>query len=87
MTAIRVFVALACVVCFTGNAARTDEPKKPEKQQLALFTVPDKSGVDEIVERLRERGFKRVGRVPLFSAIFVWGTSEELRDVILLLGT
>lgn len=85
MSAIRVFLAVLSVVLFAGSAARSDEPTKAAKERLAFFDAP--VGADEIAALLRERGIKHVARVPLFSAIFVWGTDEEILNVITLIST
>ena len=78
MIAIRAFVAVICVALFAGSTARPDEPKKPEEKVFAFIPVVV-IGKQETAARLRDTfGFTHVTPVPLFSAVFVWDTPQEV---------
>lgn len=75
----RALVAAVCVVLFAGAPARADG-EKPQPEQFAVLPVVG-IAPDEAVAVVQKLGHTKVVRVPLFRAVLVWGTDEELADV------
>lgn len=96
MFANRVLVAVACCVLLASAPARADEPKpmvppklpafkpaeEPTPKKLGVIRIP---GLDagEVVTAFKELLPPDIGiaRFPLFNALVVWGTDEEIANV------
>lgn len=82
MVANRVLVIAVCCVLFTSTPACADDEKQPEPEKFAVIGFPG-IDADELVDLAKKRlGHTKIVRIPLFNSVLVWGTHEELLDVL-----
>jgi hypothetical protein len=84
MVANRVLAAL-CVVLFASATAGADDQRPTGPERLAVIPT---QGIDpdEAVDKVKSLlGHKGVMRIPLLPAVLVWGTEEDVRDLLFLL--
>lgn len=71
----RVRAVAICGILFAGAPVRAGDGKPPETFAVLSFTGIDP---DEIVRAAKKLGHDKIVRIPLFNAVLVWGTAEEL---------
>jgi hypothetical protein len=72
--------AMVCGVLFATDPVYANDEQLTEGEKFAVISF---AGIDadELVSVAKKLGHAQIVRIPLFNAVMVWGTDEELADI------